>query len=114
MDKKEFGMDLEKSAEYIFNRYNNPLITEEIAIELVPIIKEQLNYCNNLDSIIDYSSFLTPNQIESVFMEDLSYISAKENLSLEEKIDLVMDSQEDKCLYKLDNLNYIFFNNTKE
>ena len=114
MNKDDFGRDLEESAEYIFNRYGNDLITHEIAITLVPVIKEQLNYCNNLDSIIDYSSFLNKKQMGAVFMEDLSYFSSKENISLEEKIDSIIDLQDDKCLYKLNDDTYLFFNNTKE
>jgi len=113
MNKKNFGKDFKKSSQYIFDKYNNPLITPEIAESLVPIIKNQLNYCNNLDSIIDYSSFLNEKQIESVFMEDLSYIS-NQNLSLEEKIDLIIQYNDDACLYKLKKDCYIFFNNTKE
>ncbi len=114
MDRNDFGVDLEKSAEYVFKKYDNPLITEEIAIELVPVIKKQLEYCNTLDSIIDYSTFLNARQVETFFMEDLSYISAKEQMNLEEKIDLIISQQEDHCLYKLASDSYIFFNNTKE
>ncbi len=47
-------------------------------------------------------------------MEDLSYFSAKEQLTLEEKIDKIIESDEDQQLFKINSDTYLFFNPTKE
>lgn len=114
MNEDDFGKDIGASADYIYETYNNPLVTHELAIELVPVIKNQLNFCQNLQSIIDFSSFLTKQQVERVFMEDLSYFSAKEQLTLEEKIDKIIENDDNQQLFKINSDAYLFFNPTKE
>lgn len=114
MNRKDFGNDLKESADYLYKKYNNPLVTPEVAKDLVPVIENQLKFCYNLESIINYSSFLTKEQVERVFMEDLSYFSIKEHLTLEEKIDKFIKNDEDQQLYKINSDVYLFFNPTKE
>lgn len=114
MKSENFGKNKEETAEYIFKRYNNPLVTMDIAYDLIDVIKTQLNFCNNVDSIIDYSSFLNMKQLEQVYMEDLSYFSFKDHLTTSEKLDKIIEDDDETQLYKINDDIYLFFNPTKE
>ncbi|MBQ3472498.1 MAG: hypothetical protein IJH35_00275 [Methanobrevibacter sp.] len=132
MDFNQFGDNLEDSANFLIEKLMqlHPWDDEwkyNIAVKLVPIYKEvidefkeylvfnELEFTEeNFDNIIKFSSILTKDQLQLLFMGDLSDIPLiydGKYLSDDERIDLLIEYK--NRLKKVDSNIYLFFNHVE-
>ncbi len=126
MNLNDFGTDLEESTEFLIEKLLilHPWDEEwdfKTAIKLVPLYKEKMDleiskngHCSEsrFDEIIRFSSILDTNKVKLLFMEQLESIPLildDKYLKQEERIDLLIESLDNK-LKKADSNLYVFFN----
>ena len=126
MDLNDFGTDLEDSTEFLIEKLSilHPWDEEwdfKTASKLLPFYREKLDLeiskngeCSEsrFDEIIRFSSILDISKVKLVFMEQLESIPLildDKYLKPEERIDLLIESLDNK-LKKADNNLYVFFN----
>lgn len=129
MDLNEFGVDLEKSSSFLYEKlldlhpWDNPW-DDSTCKRLVPFYREKLeehSKLNNInlnedidgfDDIIRFSSILDTRQLKLIFMDDLNslpLIADGKYLSADERLDLLIESKRGR-LKRIDDGKYLFFN----